>query len=623
MKKLGEVKDLNNSTLKKGLVIGIVVLFTGITIISSIDAYICKLSINEGREYWALLVAVNIYADHPEKNFPFPFQEVNNLYDTLLASSLWSKDHIRILRGEEATSANIINGFRWLDKMDDDDDISLIYINTHGGSLNKDKKPIDEVDGRDEMIADYWSFAYPSIYLWDDRINYYLSRLDSEGICLIFDTCHAGGFDDSIYWDNILCKNRKLSKEESISPATWINDFAEDISGKGRVILMACREEEFAYMDGFSPYIVDGLRGFADSNSDDIVSAEELFFYTTCRKFWQHPIMFDNYLGELPLVDISEKNGYKEKKLDDSYHIKKRYESDFDEKQKNPTSEKNSIVCGFICNMSTGEPIEQVRIYLDGIDNQGNFYEDSTKTNSVGFYEMNVAAGEVSFYYSTYEYLKEYTEYYKIDDFETLWINVSLQPLPPDNAFVCGYTTDIETHKPIKTTYVDIEWRNEKGNFFSNYTKSDNQGFYIIDIPNGEFYIDCFKPDYCWERSYRMDVEENETLWANISLLKERINVYISKPLEAIYLVNKRIFPFSKTIILGNIEVEAFVHDLWYEPIDAEKVEFYIDGDLKSTDTEAPYKWMWKSIQLFKRKHTIKVIAYDEFGYQVSDEIDI
>jgi len=51
-----------------------------------------------------------------------------------------------------------------------------------------------------------------------------------------------------------------------------------------------------------------------------------------------------------------------------------------------------------------------------------------------------------------------------------------------------------------------------------------------------------------------------------------------------------------------------------------EKVEFYIDGKLKNTDTEIPYQWRLNERSL--RKHKIKVIAYDEAGRTASDQLN-
>jgi hypothetical protein len=386
---------------------------------------------------------------------------------------------------------------------------------------------------------------------------------------------------------------------------------------------MACREEELAGMGEFSPYIIDGLRGFADIDLNGIVTAEELFSYSETRSLYQHPMLFDNYAGELPVLYIADTFNSKEFELKESYHIKGGNSPIFDEKQIKSNSVDNTMVCGYITDISTGEPIQDAYISLDGIDEQGNYYYEYTDSDSEGFYEMNAVAGEVSFYYSATGYLKEKTDYYNIDESETLWINVSLHPPPPNNAFVCGYITDLETQEPIKSVHGNLEWRDNEGKKLSRYFLCDDNGFYNKGTPDGEIYLSFSKHKYCWQKTYRMDIKENETMWTNISLEKDRPGICVIKPLKEIYFNNKSIYPFSKTIIFGDIEVEAFVHDIWYNDEIAEKVEFYLDGDLKSTDKEPPYKWMWSSTEFFKRKHTIKIIAYFEDDYKVREEIDI
>jgi len=117
----------------------------------------------QGTEYWALLVAVGVYADDPEQNRPLMLVEVDDFYNEILKSEVWSEDHIKVIKAEDATVANIISGFRWLDKMEDEDDISVVYLTTHGGPLGFDLPPFDEEDKTDEILSSYWSFAYPAL----------------------------------------------------------------------------------------------------------------------------------------------------------------------------------------------------------------------------------------------------------------------------------------------------------------------------------------------------------------------------------------------------------------------------------------------------------------------------
>ena len=165
---------------------------------------------NDGTEYWALLIAVGVYADDPQQNRPLMLEEIDDLYDVLLESPWWSEDHIKVIKGEDATVTNIIKGLRWLDKREDSDDISVVFITTHGSPLGFDIPPFDEDDGTDEILLSYWGFAYPGSFIYDDEINFLLNRLESQGVCLIVDSCFAGGFNDPPNW-NITHRNLLIS----------------------------------------------------------------------------------------------------------------------------------------------------------------------------------------------------------------------------------------------------------------------------------------------------------------------------------------------------------------------------------------------------------------------------
>jgi len=93
-------------------------------------------------------------------------------------------------------------------------------------------------------------------------------------------------------------------------------------------------------------------------------------------------------------------------------------------------------------------------------------------------------------------------------------------------------------------------------------------------------------------------------------------SVTITKPVNGLYLKDTRILPIRKCIIFGQITIEADAHQ---EPYGIARVEFFIDGKLKATDTEAPYSWAWNSLAFFK--HTITVTAYDTSGKSVQASI--
>ena len=266
----------------------------------------------EGTEYWGLLVAAGEYLDHPEYDVPYLLEEVENMYNMLLVSEHWTKDHIRLITGKNATAFNIIKGLRWLDEVDDEDDMCLVYISTHGGS-GPDLPPFDEKDRHDEYLETYRSIKYslPFMKIWDDELNYFLSLLDSKGICVIIDSCHSGGFNDTSYKNSLI--NYKLDEsaygEITSTSSQWIHGFAEDIESDGRVILMSSREDESSLATIFTMFLIYGLQGFADINGDDICSAEEVFEFArnwtiNATGGYHHPTIYDGYPGEFPLTEV-------------------------------------------------------------------------------------------------------------------------------------------------------------------------------------------------------------------------------------------------------------------------------------------------------------------------------
>ena len=100
--------------------------------------------------------------------------------------------------------------------------------------------------------------------------------------------------------------------------------------------------------------------------------------------------------------------------------------------------------------------------------------------------------------------------------------------------------------------------------------------------------------------------------------------VVITKPKENfLYLFGKISVSLPRTIVIGNIDIRARVN---YVTEEIEKVEFYVDQDLVSTDYDAPYEWTWtKSSSNSNRvtgifDYTIKTVAYYDEN-SLSDEI--
>jgi hypothetical protein len=98
--------------------------------------------------------------------------------------------------------------------------------------------------------------------------------------------------------------------------------------------------------------------------------------------------------------------------------------------------------------------------------------------------------------------------------------------------------------------------------------------------------------------------------------------VKLTQPVKGYLYVNIRKMqmkiPFIITIVIGSINVTVNAQD---NQSGIQKVEFYLDSDLQSTDTSAPYVWNWNEHGFFP--YTVKVIVYDNCGNHHSDELKL
>jgi len=209
--------------------------------------------------YWAVLITVGGGQGYRHHAF-WGARSVIGLKRVLINHG-WQENNIKILIEGQATKDAIYNTFKWLNESgEDEDDVIFFFLQGHGYNISEDKVPIDEPDGKDECYFPWdnntngWSW---DTYIIDDELETLFSSLKSKNIIGIFETCHSGG---------------------------WI-DGSNDLGKSGRVIITSCAVNEasapiIARMRWLFPhYIIQGLKGLADRNSDKFVSAEEAFNY--------------------------------------------------------------------------------------------------------------------------------------------------------------------------------------------------------------------------------------------------------------------------------------------------------------------------------------------------------
>jgi hypothetical protein len=145
-------------------------------------------------------------------------------------------------------------------------------------------------------------------------------------------------------------------------------------------------------------------------------------------------------------------------------------------------------VFGYVYDNETLKPLEDVRVYVGGWDYANDdYFSDSTRTNIFGYYEFHTPAGE--FYVDAYlnNNYYDYDEDITISENQGVELDIYLIRVPPETSKIFGYVYDNLTKEPLEDADIDVD--NDDG--YRNWTDTDENGYYEVNAPFGEFFIEC------------------------------------------------------------------------------------------------------------------------------------
>jgi hypothetical protein len=148
---------------------------------------------------------------------------------------------------------------------------------------------------------------------------------------------------------------------------------------------------------------------------------------------------------------------------------------------------------------------------------------------------------------------------------------------------------------------------------FADFTQPLSEGKSIGEA--FRLWFDAQAPYVQWEKEwyYGMVVFGDPTL-----RVPTYVQLQVTKPQNALYIADKKILPLNTPVSIGKITIETNATCNNYH---IDRVEFFLDGVLQSSDSTAPYGWTWNRFAL--SQHTITIVAYDTQGHHSSRELKI
>jgi len=256
-------------------------------------------NIERRRNIWAVVIGIN---DYPNiRKLKYAVNDAKAFHELLISHNKIPEENVTLLIGQKASLTNIRSSLGTkLKNKAGKEDMVIIYFAGHGATERDVMSP--DGDGLEKYLLPYnadlkdlYSSALPM-----REISHIFHRIRSERIIFIADSCYSGASG-----------GRTVSFSEVRAN---ISDAFLDriIGGKGTIILTASganevsvENEEFRH-GVFTHYLLEGLKGKADTDKDSLITVDEIYKYVSDRVpkatgQEQHPVKKGSVEGRLIL----------------------------------------------------------------------------------------------------------------------------------------------------------------------------------------------------------------------------------------------------------------------------------------------------------------------------------
>lgn len=251
------------------------------------------------RNVWAVIIGINDYPRLPK--LKYAVNDAQAFYRLMVEDNRVPAENVTLLLNEQASLVNLRStlGTR-LKSSARDNDIMVIFFAGHGATERDASSP--DGDGLEKYLlpfdtdpADLYTTAMPMV-----EVARILNRIRSYRLVFIADSCYSGASG-----------GRTISVGDL--RATISDGFLDRVAGgRGKVIITASSANEVSVEKDelqhgvFTYYLIDGLKGEADTDRDGMVTVDEAYRYVSDKVPQatgqeQHPVRKGSVEGHLVL----------------------------------------------------------------------------------------------------------------------------------------------------------------------------------------------------------------------------------------------------------------------------------------------------------------------------------